>query len=111
MYIFCKHPTHYIYIYIHIFMWTYNGWKLTYIIIYHMIVRNDNSLTINVTQRHYLEFKSYAIEEWNDICCELYDISVIIHKLTERLIEWIASLFVKLYNITAKKKNKACTTS
>lgn len=52
-----------------------------------MIVRNDNSLTINITQRHYLEFKSYAIEEWNDICCELYDISVIIHKLTERLIE------------------------
>lgn len=32
--------------------------------IYHMIVRNDNSLTINAMQRHYLlEFKSYAIEE------------------------------------------------
>lgn len=24
--------------------------------IYHMIVRNDNSLTINAMQRHYLEF-------------------------------------------------------
>lgn len=31
--------------------------------IYHKIVRNDNSLTINAMQRHYLEFKSYAIEE------------------------------------------------
>lgn len=30
--------------------------------IYHKIVRNDNSLTINAMQRH-LEFKSYAIEE------------------------------------------------
>lgn len=71
------------------------------------LLETINSLAINVTQRHCLELKSiYAIEEWHDICCEPYDISVIIHKLTERLIERIASLFVKLYNITGKKKNE-----